>query len=97
FFRRRPIIENEELDVIVLGVVHWIELVGSEQIVDSAIDVGSDEFTHPELPIVCAGADSSQLRCHLHWELVRPVAGSSRETQVIESATSTTAGHAATG
>ena len=81
------------MDVIVLGVVHWIELVGSEQIVDSAIDVGPDELTHPELPIVRAGADSSQLRCDLHRELVRPVAGPSREIHVIESAAPTPARH----
>src|SRR5207247_11386155 len=90
---RSPVLENEEYDVLDLGIVAWFEMDGSEQIVDCAVHVGPDELTHPEFPIVRDGADSSQLRCNLYWELVRPVAGSSREIHVVESAASAPAGH----
>ena len=71
-----PIVNDEQLDVVVLRVVDWVELVRRKKIVDGTIDIGADELAHPELPIVIARVDPSELRCDLHGELVRPVAGS---------------------
>src|SRR5260370_40222829 len=90
------IVNDEQLDIVTLSIVDRGELIRGKQVVDSTIDVGADELAHPELPIVCSRADASQLRSHLHRKLVRPVAWSSREIHVVESATSTPPSHEVT-